>query len=56
MIEAKANPEAGNPAWGRRMAIGVAAACLMGGSIALWLRFGEGVYAQSLLNAVMACF
>jgi hypothetical protein len=25
-------------------------------TLALWVRFGEGVYAQAIMNAVLACF
>lgn len=32
------------------------AAALGAAAFALWSRFGEGVYAQMLLNAVIACF
>ncbi|MCA3564098.1 MAG: hypothetical protein IOC90_06375 [Methylocystis sp.] len=55
MIDANANMEAVSPAGGR-VAVGIAAVAFLGASAALWWRFGEGVYAQTLLNAVMACF
>jgi hypothetical protein len=35
-------------------ALGVAAA--LAAALALWWRFGEGVYGQALLNAFIACF
>ena len=55
MIDADANLEAAVPAGGR-VAFGIAAIGLLAGTAALWWRFGENVYVQSLLNAIMACF
>jgi hypothetical protein len=55
MIDANANLEAAVPAGGR-VAFGIAAIGLLVGTAALWWRFGESVYGQSLLNAFMACF
>jgi len=55
MNDANATSQAALPAGGR-LTIGIAAAGLLVGSAALWWRFGEGVYAQSLLNAIMSCF
>jgi hypothetical protein len=36
--------------------IGVAALLAVGSAAMLWWRFGEGVYAQSIVNAILACF
>jgi hypothetical protein len=33
-----------------------AGAALSAGAIGLWWRFGEGVFVQSLMNAIIACF
>jgi hypothetical protein len=39
-----------------RLLIFTAVLVLAAGAIGLWWRFGEGVFAQSLMNAIIACF
>lgn len=64
MSNAEARREATQLPAGRPMgakslgAIAVAAGLTAGlaGALALWWRFGEGVFSQALLNAVIACF
>ncbi len=34
----------------------VVVAVLLAGGAALWLRFGESVYATSIVNAILSCF
>jgi hypothetical protein len=41
--------------WIHAAAAGALAAGLAG-AVGLWWRYGEGVYGQALLNAVIACF
>jgi phosphate/sulfate permease len=36
--------------------IGVGAALAVGSVALLWWRFGESVYAQSIVSAILACF
>lgn len=36
--------------------IAIAGVVVLGAALLLWARFGEGVYGQMLLNAVIACF
>jgi hypothetical protein len=40
----------------RPAAVAVAAAAFLAAAGALWWRFGEAVYATSIVNALLACF
>jgi len=52
MSDAEARRDATLPA-----RLGVAGAALaVVAALGLWWRFGEGVYGQALVNAVIACF
>ena len=55
MSEAEIRREAAQPMPGR-LPIAAGAAAVSAAALALWWRFGEGVYAQALLNAFIACF
>jgi hypothetical protein len=55
MSEANLRESAQSFAISRSLVI-TASAVLVAGAIGLWWRFGEGVFAQSLMNAIIACF
>ncbi len=39
-----------------RLAATLGLVAALGALLALWARFGEGVYAQTILNGLIACF
>jgi hypothetical protein len=55
VINATTNPPIHLPGRLRLMAAAVVVG-LLAGAAGLWWRFGEGVFAQSIMNAIMACF
>jgi hypothetical protein len=55
MSEANLRESAQAPAFSKPLAA-AASAVLFAGAFGLWWRFGEGVFAQSLMNAIIACF
>lgn len=55
MSEAEARHAPMPPMPGRLLLAAGAAGALAAAS-GLWWRFGDGVYAQALMNAVIACF
>jgi hypothetical protein len=45
----------GNGAFAPRWLL-LAGVATLGATAALWVRFGESVYSQAIMNAILACF